>query len=94
MPPSQRRIQPNGGRNSSRFSAGPHHCVGETLAVYEMLVHVSKVARRYRLVHEPREPIEFEALIKALGNGTAYVNVHTATFPSGEIRASVRRVSP
>lgn len=45
------------------FSAGPHHCVGETLAVYEMLVHVSKVARRYRLVHEPREPIEFEALI-------------------------------
>lgn len=37
---------------------------------------------------------EFEALIKALGNGTAYVNVHTATFPSGEIRASVRRVSP
>ena len=45
------------------FSAGPHHCVGETLAVFEMLVHVSKVARRYRLVHEPREPIEFEALI-------------------------------
>jgi hypothetical protein len=37
---------------------------------------------------------EFDALIKALGNGTAYVNVHTATFPSGEIRASVHRVSP
>ena len=35
---------------------------------------------------------EFNALIKALGNGTAYVNVHTAMFPSGEIRASVVRV--
>jgi cytochrome P450 len=45
------------------FSAGPHHCVGETLAVYEMLVHVSKVARHFRLVYEPRDAIEFEALI-------------------------------
>jgi cytochrome P450 len=45
------------------FSAGPHHCVGETLALYEMLVHVSKVARRFRLVYEPRDAIEFEALI-------------------------------
>jgi hypothetical protein len=35
---------------------------------------------------------EFDALIKALGNGTAYANVHTATFPGGEIRASIHRV--
>lgn len=34
-------------------------------------------------------PGEFRALIKALGNGTAYVNVHTAQFPGGEIRGSV-----
>jgi cytochrome P450 len=45
------------------FSAGPHHCVGETLAMYEMLVHVSKAARRWRLIHIPGEPIELEALI-------------------------------
>lgn len=45
------------------FSAGPHHCVGETLAMYEMLMHLSKAARRWRLVHQPREPLEFEALI-------------------------------
>ena len=37
---------------------------------------------------------EFAALTKALGNGTAYANVHTALFPSGEIRASISRVAP
>ncbi|MEO7775709.1 MAG: cytochrome P450 [Steroidobacteraceae bacterium] len=45
------------------FSAGPHHCVGETLAVYEMLMHLYKVARRYRLVFQPDEPVELEAMI-------------------------------
>jgi len=38
-------------------------------------------------------PGEFDALIKALGNHTAYVNVHTAAFPTGEIRASINRVT-
>ncbi|HEV8694541.1 MAG TPA: CHRD domain-containing protein [Lysobacter sp.] len=37
---------------------------------------------------------EFAALIKALGNGTAYTNVHTALFQTGEIRASISRVVP
>ena len=37
---------------------------------------------------------EFNALVAALGNGTAYANVHTATFGSGEIRGLVSRVVP
>lgn len=36
---------------------------------------------------------EFAALTKALANGTAYVNVHTAQFPGGEIRASIQRIA-
>ena len=39
-------------------------------------------------------PAEFDALVAALGNGTAYANVHTATFGSGEIRGLVSRVVP
>ena len=31
------------------FAAGPRHCIGETFALYEMLMHLYKVARRYRL---------------------------------------------
>ena len=45
------------------FSAGAHHCIGETLAIYEGLLHLSKVARRYRLHRLDNEPVEFEALI-------------------------------
>lgn len=37
-------------------------------------------------------PGEFAALTTALANGTAYINVHTTQFPSGEIRASINRV--
>ena len=39
-------------------------------------------------------PGEFRALVKALVKGTAYANVHTATFPSGEIRGSIARKAP
>src|ERR1700746_2730800 len=35
------------------FAAGPRHCIGETLAVYEMLMHLYKMARRFRLVYIP-----------------------------------------
>src|SRR5689334_22181238 len=47
------------------FAAGPRHCIGETLALYEMLMHLYKVARRYRLtwVADPDHPIELEAQI-------------------------------
>lgn len=45
------------------FAAGPRHCIGETFALYEMLVHLYKVARRYRLTYVPEAPIELEAQI-------------------------------
>jgi cytochrome P450 len=45
------------------FAAGPRHCIGETFALYEMLVHLYKVARRYRLVRASDEPITLEAQI-------------------------------
>jgi cytochrome P450 len=45
------------------FAAGPRHCIGETLALYEMLMHLCRMARRFRLVHVPKEPLELEAQI-------------------------------
>ncbi|HXY75911.1 MAG TPA: cytochrome P450 [Steroidobacteraceae bacterium] len=45
------------------FAAGPRHCIGETFALYEMLVHLYKMARRYRLVYVPDKPLELEAQI-------------------------------
>ena len=45
------------------FAAGPRHCIGETFALYEMLGHLYKVARRYRLRYVPDKPLELEAQI-------------------------------
>jgi cytochrome P450 len=45
------------------FAAGPRHCIGETFALYEMLMHLYKVARHYRLSYVPDQPLELEAQI-------------------------------
>jgi cytochrome P450 len=45
------------------FAAGPRHCVGENFAMYEMIVHVAHVARRWRLEYIDDGPIEIEAAI-------------------------------
>ncbi|MGO9801923.1 MAG: cytochrome P450, partial [Steroidobacteraceae bacterium] len=45
------------------FAAGPRHCIGETFALYEMLMHLYKVARHYRLRYVPDRPLELEAQI-------------------------------
>ena len=45
------------------FAAGPRHCIGETFALYEMLMHLYKVSRRYRLRYVPDQPLELEAQI-------------------------------
>ena len=45
------------------FAAGPRHCIGEALAMYEMLMHLYKFARRFRLELTDDAPMEFEALV-------------------------------
>jgi cytochrome P450 len=45
------------------FAAGPRHCIGESFALYEMLMHLYKVARRYRLTYVPDQPLKLEAQI-------------------------------
>jgi enediyne biosynthesis protein E7 len=45
------------------FGAGARHCIGESLALYEMSMHLFRVARRFRLTHAPAPPMELEALI-------------------------------
>jgi cytochrome P450 len=45
------------------FAAGPRHCIGETFALYEMYLHLFKVARHYRLTYVPDRPLELEAQI-------------------------------
>jgi len=45
------------------FAAGPRHCIGESLALFEMYMHLYKVARRYRLRYVPERPLELEAQI-------------------------------
>jgi cytochrome P450 len=45
------------------FAVGPRHCIGENMAMFEMLVHVNAMARRFRLARAGTEPIELEAQI-------------------------------
>jgi cytochrome P450 len=45
------------------FSVGPRHCIGENMAMFEMLVHVNRMVRRFRLTRVGADPIELEAQI-------------------------------
>jgi cytochrome P450 len=45
------------------FAVGPRHCIGENIAMFEMLVHVHAMSRRFRLTRASDEPIELEAQI-------------------------------
>src|ERR1700730_8909586 len=45
------------------FAAGPRHCIGESFALYEMLMHLYKIARRYRLISVPDKPLQLESQI-------------------------------
>ena len=43
------------------FSVGPRHCIGENIAMFEMLVHVAAMSRQFRLTGTDDAPVEFEA---------------------------------
>ncbi|HME40486.1 MAG TPA: cytochrome P450 [Steroidobacteraceae bacterium] len=45
------------------FAVGPRHCIGENIAMFEMLVHIQAMSRRFRLTRAGDEPIELEAQI-------------------------------
>jgi cytochrome P450 len=45
------------------FAVGPRHCIGENMAMFEMLVHMRTMTRRFTLSRATDEPIEFEAQI-------------------------------
>ncbi len=45
------------------FSVGPRHCIGENLAMFEMLVHVRTMSRCFRIAPANDAPVEFEAQI-------------------------------
>ena len=57
------------------FAAGPRHCIGETFALYEMLMHVQRVARVLRLRHEPREAFALEAQINLRTRHPVYMRL-------------------
>lgn len=57
------------------FAAGPRHCIGETFALYEMLMHLYKVARHYRLSYLPTEPVELEAQINLRTKNPLYMKL-------------------
>jgi cytochrome P450 len=57
------------------FAAGPRHCIGETFALYEMLMHLYKVARHYRLTYLPTKPVELEAQINLRTKNPLYMRL-------------------
>ncbi len=57
------------------FSVGPRHCIGENVAMFEMLVHVQTMSRRFRLTRADDEPIELEAQINLRPRSTLLMTV-------------------
>jgi enediyne biosynthesis protein E7 len=59
------------------FSVGPRHCIGENLALFEMLGHVSMMSRRFRMARVGHEPIELEAQINLRPRSNLMMTVET-----------------
>jgi cytochrome P450 len=57
------------------FAAGPRHCIGESLALYEMLMHLYKVARHYKLTYVADRPVELEAQINLRTRNPLYMRL-------------------
>ena len=59
------------------FAVGPRHCIGENIAMFEMLVHVHAMSRRFRLTRAGNEPIELEAQINLRPRSSLMMKVET-----------------
>jgi enediyne biosynthesis protein E7 len=59
------------------FAVGPRHCIGENIAMFEMLVHVHAMSRRFRLTRVSNEPIELEAQINLRPRTHLLMNIET-----------------
>jgi enediyne biosynthesis protein E7 len=59
------------------FAVGPRHCIGENIAMFEMLVHLRTMARRFRLRRATSEPIELEAQINLRPRSNLMMTVET-----------------
>jgi enediyne biosynthesis protein E7 len=57
------------------FSVGPRHCIGENMAMFEMLVHVNRMVRRFRLTRIGEGPIDIEAQINLRPRTNLMMNV-------------------
>ncbi len=57
------------------FSVGPRHCIGENMAMFEMLVHVTRMTRRFRLTRVNDDPIDIEAQINLRPRSNLLMNV-------------------
>ncbi len=59
------------------FAVGPRHCIGENIAMFEMLAHVHSIVRRFRLTRATNEPIELEAQINLRPRSNLLMMVET-----------------
>ena len=73
------------------FAAGPRHCIGENFAMYEMVIHVARVARRFELDLVDSAPLELEAAINLRArNGIKMQLTRRANAPEPVIARPVK----
>jgi cytochrome P450 len=57
------------------FGAGARHCIGESMALYEMSMHVCRVARLFRLTRPPGPKPALEAMINLRTRDPVYMHL-------------------
>jgi cytochrome P450 len=57
------------------FGAGARHCIGESMALYEMSMHVCSVARLFRLTRPPGAKPALEAMINLRTRDPVYMHL-------------------
>ena len=57
------------------FGAGARHCIGESMALYEMSMHLHRVARLFRLTRAPGPMPALEAMINLRTRDPVYMHL-------------------